>query len=124
MVPSEVEMQREVESMRKEIDVLRAALFAKDVQLWALAAAGAVMPPRPLLDTYPESICRASAAGDLPWLREALCAGTDLSQGDYDQRTAMHLAACEGHLSLIEFLVDEAGVDVNPRDYTVARARD
>jgi glutaminase len=34
---------------------------------------------------------------------------------DYDGRTALHLAASEGHEQIIAYLIDK-GVDLNPRD--------
>ena len=36
--------------------------------------------------------------------------------GDYDKRTALHLAASEGHFETVRFLVDECGAEVNPID--------
>ena len=35
---------------------------------------------------------------------------------DYDQRTALHLAATEGHLEVVRFLVEVAKVSVSCRD--------
>ena len=40
----------------------------------------------------------------------------DLSKSDHDARTPLHLAACEGHLEIIRFLVDEVCVPKNPLD--------
>lgn len=46
----------------------------------------------------------------------ALVASTvDISKGDYDKRTALHLAAGEGHVDVVEFLCRH-GADVNARD--------
>jgi len=39
----------------------------------------------------------------------------DISKGDYDKRTALHLAAGEGHVDVVEFLCRH-GADVNARD--------
>ena len=39
----------------------------------------------------------------------------DVNVGDYDRRTPLHLAASAGHLSIVQYLV-ENGVDINPRD--------
>ena len=36
--------------------------------------------------------------------------------GDYDKRTAMHLAASEGLLEMVKYLIDEAGADPSPVD--------
>ena len=36
--------------------------------------------------------------------------------GDYDNRTALHLACCEGHISCVKFLIDVCKVDINIKD--------
>ena len=36
--------------------------------------------------------------------------------GDYDARCALHLAASEGILAVVEMLIDELCASVNPRD--------
>ena len=62
------------------------------------------------------AVCDAAAAGDVEWLRRAADAGADLAAGDYDKRTAMHLAASEGRIETLLFLIVEAGVEVSPVD--------
>ena len=37
-------------------------------------------------------------------------------QGDYDKRTATHLAASEGRWAAVRFLLEEGGADANPLD--------
>lgn len=39
----------------------------------------------------------------------------NLEEGDYDNRTPLHLASSGGHLECIKFLLS-IGVDVNPKD--------
>jgi glutaminase len=41
--------------------------------------------------------------------------GADMELGDYDLRSPLHLAAAEGHLDVVQLLLD-AGVSPNPRD--------
>lgn len=56
-----------------------------------------------------------AAAGDLDGIISAYAAGIDLNACDYDARTALHLAACEGHLEVCKYLVSH-DADVNAID--------
>ena len=42
--------------------------------------------------------------------------GIDLNTSDYDGRTALHVAAAEGQLECVKFLLESAEVNPNPRD--------
>ena len=42
--------------------------------------------------------------------------GCDLEMADYDKRTALHLAAAEGHFELALFLLNTAKVKPDPKD--------
>lgn len=53
---------------------------------------------------------------DVTALRAVLRAGGNLSVGDYDRRYPIHLAASEGQLDAVRFLVGEAAVDHSPAD--------
>ena len=61
-------------------------------------------------------LCDAAFSGDLVRLRGYIDDGLDPDTGDYDQRTAMHLAASEGLLEVVRFLTDEAGANPSPVD--------
>ena len=61
-------------------------------------------------------IMYASHAGALSSLQRYLMAGMDFNLRDYDGRSALHLAAAEGHLNVVEFLLSKAAVDPNPTD--------
>ena len=39
-----------------------------------------------------------------------------MSMADYDGRTALHLAAVEGHVDCVRFLVEKCHVHHSPRD--------
>lgn len=49
-------------------------------------------------------------------MRRHRLSGMDMTLSDYDGRTALHLAAAEGHLNCVQFLVEQCGVPVDPRD--------
>lgn len=57
-------------------------------------------------------LCEAGASNDLDALKTYVRNGADLNAGDYDQRTALHLAASKGHLAAVSWILDN-GVDVN-----------
>ncbi|VDO13329.1 unnamed protein product [Haemonchus placei] len=42
--------------------------------------------------------------------------GINLEMADYDGRTALHVAAAEGHMHLVKFFVNVAKVNHQPRD--------
>ncbi|KAL1115787.1 hypothetical protein AAG570_006077 [Ranatra chinensis] len=58
----------------------------------------------------------SAASGDLAALRRHRLSGMDMSLSDYDGRTALHLAAAEGHLDCVTFLLDQCNVKHNSVD--------
>jgi ankyrin repeat protein len=62
------------------------------------------------------NLLQAAARGDVPHMRTLLESGrTNVNFRDYDRRTALHVAASEGHLNVCQFLV-ERGAKVNRSD--------
>ncbi len=61
-------------------------------------------------------LCAAAAKGDLIELRRLLARGIDVNISDYDGRTALHLAASDGRLEAVRFLIaNHAKIDVRDR---------
>ena len=62
-------------------------------------------------------LCDAAARADVTQLR-LLCSehGYDVDVGDYDKRTAIHLACSEGNLQVVKLLVEELGAAHSPVD--------
>ncbi|CAE8586202.1 unnamed protein product, partial [Polarella glacialis] len=52
-------------------------------------------------------LCDAASSGDLDKLRAIVKKGIDANSGDYDLRTAIHLAAAEGLVQVLKCLFDE-----------------
>jgi ankyrin repeat protein len=57
----------------------------------------------------------AVLAGDLETIRSLCHTGFDINLGNYDQQSALHLAAAAGHSAVAELLI-ESSADVNARD--------
>jgi ankyrin repeat protein/CRP-like cAMP-binding protein len=65
-------------------------------------------------EKYAFKMCEAAARGDLDAIRTLVENGVDTAVGDYDGRTALHLAASEGEVSILHYLLEqEPPLDVN-----------
>ncbi|XP_054826190.1 60 kDa lysophospholipase isoform X2 [Eublepharis macularius] len=63
----------------------------------------------------PALACAAAKTGDLDALKALQNMGGNLSSGDYDGRTPLHVASCEGNLELVTYLL-ESGATVYAKD--------
>ncbi|MFL6872617.1 MAG: ankyrin repeat domain-containing protein, partial [Candidatus Azotimanducaceae bacterium] len=52
-----------------------------------------------------ENLCKAAARGDLNQIRNLVAKGASVDAHDYDRRSALHLAAAEGHEKVVDYLL-------------------
>lgn len=57
----------------------------------------------------------AASMGDISEVKRAIALELDINKGDYDNRTALHLAAAEGHEEVVKYLIRK-GADINAKD--------
>lgn len=57
----------------------------------------------------------AANEGDIGSIRELLDSGVDVNFRDIDNRTALHIAACQGSADVVSILI-EYGAQVDPKD--------
>jgi len=58
----------------------------------------------------------AASQGDKMALERAYLAGVDMNMGDYDGRTALHLACVENHPACVKYLIETCKVDLDVED--------
>lgn len=63
----------------------------------------------------PALACAAAKIGDIEALEALKEMGSNLSLGDYDGRTPLHVACCEGHLKAVQYLLSH-GATVYAKD--------
>ncbi|TKS72909.1 Glutaminase liver isoform, mitochondrial [Collichthys lucidus] len=57
------------------------------------------------------NVLLAALKGDVQALRRYFLSGVDVNAVDYDGRSALHVAAAEGHTEVIRFLLENAGAN-------------
>jgi len=57
-----------------------------------------------------------AAKGHMPTIRKYALTGMDMNRADYDGRTAMHLAAAEGHFDIVKTLVEQCHAKSDLKD--------
>lgn len=53
-------------------------------------------------DRDASNLCTFVYEGDVEQLKRVIAQGADVNAGDYDRRTAMHIAASEGNVAMVE----------------------
>jgi hypothetical protein len=82
-------------------------------QLWCHEEAAAARPAAGLPDVH----LNIPAACPIPLAcSRLLLAGADVNAGDYDQRTALHVAAADGNLPAAKVLIEGGAASLDVRD--------
>eukprot|EP00933_Yihiella_yeosuensis_P043271 TRINITY_DN38014_c0_g1_i1.p1 TRINITY_DN38014_c0_g1~~TRINITY_DN38014_c0_g1_i1.p1 ORF type:complete len:497 (+),score=121.79 TRINITY_DN38014_c0_g1_i1:70-1560(+) len=76
------------------------------------------MPPKGAGGKKPgaSDLCMAAANADIARIRSFVNSGLKIDKGDYDKRTALHLASSEGKLPVVRRLVEELNAPLNGVD--------
>jgi len=92
--------------------LFEAALNQQTECITLLKSLGASLHVPP--STQASLLCGATSCGDASLLRMLLLAGANPASGDYDGRTAIHLAACTGSEVLTQLLLDYLDTEETP----------
>ena len=57
------------------------------------------------------NLLACSFEGDLEGIKRLVENGVEVNAQDYDNRSALHLAACEGHTHIVEYLLQVLHLD-------------
>lgn len=109
--------QRMTENQRGELTEERQSRFSfKDKNFIKSVASVLGEDAGPVKDALePVLLCACANLGDLDQIKAMYTSGANLNSADYDGRTAMHLAASEGHLHIIEYMIQQK-VNLAPLD--------
>ena len=104
---------RGVEFSKRLVDVFSFHTYANMVDGHRL-----IDPRKSVLESKTDEsayLCSAAAGGDLGEIRRLVATGVDAGVADYDGRTALHLAACEGRGAIVSYLIGILD-DIEPAD--------
>lgn len=73
------------------------------------------MPSQRIDSEGPYRLLSCSSKGDKAGVIQELKKGVDINLADYDKRTALHLASCEGCTEIVKLLLENLA-DVNSTD--------
>lgn len=73
-----------------------------------------MQPTKELLIIY--LLCRLIQADETERKRSGQSGTLLINQSDHDNRTALHLAAAEGHYELVYYLLQQEGIQKYPKD--------
>jgi len=62
-------------------------------------------------------LCAFSFEGNLEAVQYLIACGVNPNLTDYDGRTALHLAVCGNHISVVKYLVEDANASISITDY-------
>ena len=97
----------------REMSVLDADLIEAVAQVMQLSSSDEQIALRRLL--FPSLICNAARIGSLTRLESIKNSGGNLSACDYDGNTALHIAASNGLIEVVKFLLEQ-GVNILAED--------
>ncbi|KAI0222932.1 L-asparaginase [Lamellibrachia satsuma] len=100
-------------TVEEEKDLLEHSLIQKMAETMKISSAEEVKLLRDAI--FPSLLCSAARQGNIDMLKELREAGADLSLGNSDGRTVLHIATCEGHIELVRYVL-EYGASVHMRD--------
>ena len=86
----------------------KAVCAQSSVRAKQCARKAALSPPAPRTKNF-------VALTDTGQIQALVARNVNINEGDYDGRTALHVAACEGHLHIVEYLL-RLGANVRARD--------
>ncbi|XP_064624902.1 L-asparaginase-like isoform X2 [Lineus longissimus] len=100
-------------AMTRNTSISDFTLIDKVAEAMSMSSAEEVQMLRNAL--YPSLMCAATKSGDVATLERLRSKGGHFYFTDYDNRTPLHIAACEGHFHVVQYLLHN-GASVHAKD--------